>query len=103
MSYIRALTSMIGFNAGCFVTSATRSLSIQTSRPSRNPSRYASPVRIISELPQRVAQQVSRVRFAGQAAALQRRHKARAHFRNESPTDTLKRRADQKPVAADSL
>ena len=47
MSYIRAFTSMIGLNAGCFVTSVTRSLSIQTSRPSRSPWRYASAVLII--------------------------------------------------------
>src|SRR5215207_4945512 len=46
-SYMRALASTIGLNAGCAVTSATRSPSIQTSRPSRSPARYSSPVRII--------------------------------------------------------
>ena len=39
--------STSGANAGCAVTSSTRSPSIQTSRPSRIDSRYSSPVRII--------------------------------------------------------
>src|SRR5215211_6521751 len=43
---MRARTSTIGLNAGCVVTSATRSPSIQTSRPSRMDSRYSPPLRI---------------------------------------------------------
>src|SRR4051812_5173024 len=43
---MRARTSTIGLNAGCVVTSVTRSPSIQTSRPSRMDSRYSFPVRI---------------------------------------------------------
>src|SRR4051812_40670401 len=50
MSYIRARTSTIGRNAGCVVTSVTRSPSIQISRPSRIDSRYSPPVRITSLL-----------------------------------------------------
>src|SRR5437868_3184836 len=46
MSYIRAFTSTMGLKAGWLVTSLTRSPSIQTSRPSRMPSLYCSPVRI---------------------------------------------------------
>jgi hypothetical protein len=38
---------MIGFKAGWRLTSLTCSPSIQTSRPSRSPARYCSPVRII--------------------------------------------------------
>src|SRR5690348_15201532 len=44
---MRARTSTSGLNMGCVVTSATRSPSIQTWRPSRMDSRYSSPVRII--------------------------------------------------------
>src|ERR1700730_16103965 len=47
MSYMRALASTIGSNAGCTVTSRTLSPSIQISRPSRKAARYCSPVRII--------------------------------------------------------
>src|SRR5215218_5903430 len=43
---MRPRTSTMGLNAGWVVTSATRSPSIQTSRPSRIDSRYSSPVRI---------------------------------------------------------
>src|SRR5439155_24413692 len=52
MSYMRALASTIGLKAGWAVTSGTGSPSIQTSRPSRNPARYSSPVRIICALRQ---------------------------------------------------
>src|SRR4051812_3554846 len=53
-SYSRAIERAELRNAGCFVTSATRSPSIQTSRPSRRLSRYSSPVsgwvRVISAM-----------------------------------------------------
>src|SRR5215217_2522961 len=48
---MRARTSTTGLKAGWTVTSATRSPSIQTSRPSRIDSRYSAPVRITVAAP----------------------------------------------------
>src|SRR5262249_49973219 len=48
MSYRLARSDTIGLNAGCVVTSFTRSPLIHTCRPSRSESRYCAPVRSIA-------------------------------------------------------